>query len=38
MIETIFDGWSRRITEKHRLIYNADNDNIYVISCKGHYE
>ena len=38
MIETIFDGWSRRITEKPRLIYNADNDNIYVISCKGHYE
>ena len=27
------DGWSRRIDEKNRLVYN-----IYVISCKGHYE
>jgi toxin YoeB len=30
--------WSRRITDKHRLIYRIDKDNIYVIKCKGHYE
>lgn len=33
-----FDGWSRRITSEHRLIYNVDSETIYVISCKGHYE
>ena len=33
-----FDGWSRRITDEHRLIYSVDDDNIYLISCKGHYE
>lgn len=34
------DGyWSRRIDEKNRLVYavGADND-IVIISCKGHYE
>lgn len=31
--------WSRRIDEKNRLVYSvsADND-ILIISCKGHYE
>lgn len=31
--------WSRRLDEKNRLVYavNADND-IVIISCKGHYE
>ena len=32
-------SWSRRINQKHRLIYNFDsNKNLLVISCKGHYE
>lgn len=32
-------AWSRRINQKHRLIYNFDsNKNLLVISCKGHYE
>ena len=30
--------WSRRITEKDRLIYRVDDDAIYIIGCKGHYE
>ncbi len=30
--------WSRRISEKERLIYRFDDDNIYIIGCKGHYE
>ncbi|HJY63717.1 MAG TPA: Txe/YoeB family addiction module toxin [Ignavibacteria bacterium] len=29
--------WSRRITLEHRLIYEIDNENITIISCKGHY-
>ena len=33
-----FDGWSRRITDEHRLIYNVDDEKIYIIACKGHYE
>lgn len=32
-------AWSRRITHEHRLVYNVDkNDNLLIISCKGHYE
>lgn len=30
--------WSRRITEKHRLIYKVYENKIYIIGCKGHYE
>lgn len=30
--------WSRRITEKERLIYKIEDDEIYIISCKGHYD
>jgi toxin YoeB len=29
--------WSRRITDVHRLIYNIDEENIYIVKCKGHY-
>ena len=30
--------WSRRIDETNRLIYKVDeNNNLYIISCKGHY-
>jgi toxin YoeB len=32
-------GYSRRIDEYHRLVYEADeNQNLRIISCKGHYE
>jgi toxin YoeB len=30
--------WSRRITDRDRLIYRLDGDTIYIIGCKGHYE
>ena len=30
--------WSRRITEKDRLIYRCDDNNIYSAACKGHYD
>lgn len=34
------DGyWSRRIDEKNRLVYSVGSENdIVVVSCKGHYE
>lgn len=30
--------WSRRITQKDRLIYTFDEKNIYIAACKGRYE
>lgn len=30
--------WSRRITEKDRLIYRFDETTIYIAACKGHYD
>lgn len=29
--------WSRRIDKKNRLIYCVRNNNVWIISCKGHY-
>lgn len=29
--------WSRRINDAHRLIYSIDDNNISIISCRGHY-
>ena len=32
-------AWSRRIDHENRLVYNVDsNQNLMIISCKGHYE
>lgn len=33
-----FKGMSKRIDETNRLIYTFENDNIIVLSCRGHYE
>ena len=30
--------WSRRISQKDRLIYKFDDKNIYVFAIGGHYE
>jgi toxin YoeB len=31
-------AYSRRIDEANRLVYSADeNQNLFIISCKGHY-
>lgn len=31
--------WSRRINDEHRLVYKVDDhNNIFIASCKGHYE
>lgn len=29
--------WSRRINREHRLVYKADNDALYIASCRYHY-
>lgn len=29
--------WSRRITDKHRLVYKIDKDSLAIASCFGHY-
>lgn len=32
-------AWSRRIDHDNRLVYNFDaQQNLLIISCKGHYE
>ena len=32
-------GWSRRIDQVNRLVYDIDQlGNLWIISCKGHYE
>jgi toxin YoeB len=30
--------WSRRITEKDRLVYEIQHDTIVVIACRFHYD
>lgn len=30
--------WSRRISERDRLVYRIDEVNIYILSCRYHYE
>ena len=31
-------AYSRHIDEYNRLVYSGNNDNLEIISCKGHYE
>lgn len=30
--------WSGRITDEHRLVYLAENQDILIMSCRYHYE
>ena len=30
--------WSRRISPEHRPIYKFDEENIYILKCKTHYD
>ncbi len=30
--------WSRRITDAHRIVYFIQNDTVFIIACKGHYD
>jgi toxin YoeB len=29
--------WSRRINKEHRLVYEVEENIVYVLSLKGHY-
>lgn len=29
--------WSRRLTDKHRLVYKVEKDSLSIMSCKFHY-
>lgn len=31
------DGYSRRIDDKNRLVYDVKNDQLLLIACKDHY-
>lgn len=30
--------WSRRITDEHRLVYSATEQEIVLVACRYHYE
>jgi toxin YoeB len=30
--------WSRRIDDSNRIVYYEQDDIIYLVSCKGHYD
>lgn len=30
--------WSRRVTQEHRLLYRVDESNVFIVSCRYHYE
>jgi len=30
--------WSRRINNEHRFVYQVEENNLYIISCRYHYE
>ena len=33
-----FSGfWSRRINDKHRIIYAVEKETVVIIACRGHY-
>ena len=36
--ENLSGYWSRRIDEVNRIVYCKQDENILIISCKGHYE
>ncbi|MDF7639210.1 Txe/YoeB family addiction module toxin [Lactobacillus sp. ESL0791] len=29
--------WARRITQEHRLLYQIDDNTIYILAAKDHY-
>ena len=31
-------GYSRRIDDANRLVYDVVDGKIYIVSCRGHYE
>ena len=35
--ENLAGFWSRRIDEKHRIVYAVEDDKVLIFSCRGHY-
>ncbi|MBQ9827661.1 MAG: Txe/YoeB family addiction module toxin [Lachnospiraceae bacterium] len=31
-------GWSRRIDDRNRLVYDIRDGKMLIVSCRGHYE
>ena len=36
--ENLAGFWSRRIDERHRLVYSVDEHQVTILSCRYHYE
>ena len=36
--ENLSGSWSRRIDTEHRLVYYFEEDTLYIVSCRHHYE
>lgn len=36
--ENLSGWWSRRIDDKHRIVYGVNDESIVIVSCKGHYK
>lgn len=36
--ENLSGYWSRRIDEENRIVYFEQDDVVYILSCRGHYE
>lgn len=30
--------WSRRINDADRIVYKIENDALFIVQCRGHYE
>lgn len=30
--------WSRRIDKENRIVYFLENETVYIVSCRGHYD
>ena len=38
LLKNNYDGfWSRRIDEKHRLVYRFEGEFVIIVSCRTHY-
>lgn len=36
--ETLAGFWSRRIDERHRLVYRITDNVCEIVQCRGHYD
>jgi len=36
--ENLSGFWSRRIDDRHRLIYAVEDDDLAIVACRYHYE